>query len=475
MLSWETEGVQGNWWNSQWDYRVPVTISANGTQRKNKPAEVEIDFDALIASLGKAGTLDPNSIRVIEVDQAGNVIDSAVPFQFDVRQDLNEQYNPNVFPGVDCSTVVSGAGTVTFIMKGTTGANADRYYHIYFDVQGKGLPAASVTPQVILTDDVVDPPAPDPGRQASYKVETSIGTYYYHKKGAGFSSLDDTDGNDWINYNGEYGSDFGGEFRGIPNLVLPNNGGQFHPGAKDNKLNTCLISTGPLKTTIYSIYRKTSSDRWLVTWEIYPTYANMTILVARYDYWFMYEGTPGGSFEAGTDFMVRSDGTQTLLSKEWKTPLAPEQWVFVADPTVDRSLFAVQHDPDNVQDWYSVGGNNEMTILGFGRNGSSALIPEAQVPEQFTIGLIDTTVYTDAASLIRSAYKDLAATTGEAESYGRRFTWGYNPYRLRVSGTTVGDHGDVCTTDLRIESDSPKAREQQPRTRIRQLTLMGSR
>ncbi len=63
--------------------------------------------------------------------------------------------------------------------------------------------------------------------------------------GAAFSSLDDADGNDWINYNGTFGSGFGGEYRGIPNLVLPNNGGQFHPGTKDNKLNTCLVSDGP--------------------------------------------------------------------------------------------------------------------------------------------------------------------------------------------------------------------------------------
>ncbi len=158
FVSWDAEGAQSNWWDSQWDYRVPVTVSANGTQRKNKPAEVDLDFDTFIASLGKTGTLDPNSVRVVEVDQAGDLVDADVPFQFDVKRVLNDQYDPNKFPGAVCDTEVPGSGTVTFILEGTTGANVDRFYHIYFDVTGKGIPAPTVTPQIVLTDGVVDPP-----------------------------------------------------------------------------------------------------------------------------------------------------------------------------------------------------------------------------------------------------------------------------------------------------------------------------
>lgn len=439
FVSWAEEGAQSDWWDNQWGYRVPITVAANGFQRQNKPAGVDINFNALITSLGATGSLDPNSIRVVEVDQAGNVIDEDVAFQFDVKQNLNEQWTPgNLQPPPACSTSVPGSGRVTLIVKGTTAANAERHYHVYFDVLGKNIPAKNVPPQITFTDDVIDPPAPDPGRQASFKVQTQAGTYFYHKKGAGFSSLDDANGNDWIGFEGTPGSGFAGEYRGIPNLVLPNNGGLFHPGTKNKDLNTCLISTGPLKTTIYSIYRKNNNERWLVTWEIYPTYANMTLLVARYDYWFLYEGTPGGSLQVNKDFIVRSDGTQTLLSQTWSTALAPEQWVFVADPDVGRSLFAAQHDPDAIKDWYTVGGDNLMTVFGFGRENAKSLIPKTQVPEQFTIGLIDTTTYDDAAPLIRSAYKDLQTTIGVAELYGGGGSLGdTNPVQVTITGDKI--------------------------------------
>lgn len=438
FVGWSEAGDQGNWWDSQWDYRVPVTFSGNGFQRQNKPAEVEINFNGLISSLGEVGTLDPNSIRVVEVDENGVVIDDDVAFQYDVKQELNDKWNPQKNPGTLCSTPVPGTGTVTLIMKGTTGANQSRYYHIYFDVPAKGIPAKVVTPQITFTDNVIDPPAPDPGRQASFKVETQAGTYYYHKQGAGFSSLDDAEGYDWINYNGYHGSGFGGEYRGIPNMVLPSNGGLFHPGSKDKKLASCLLSTGPLKTSIYSIHLFSNTDKWMVTWDILPTYAQMEVLAARYDYWFLYEGTPGGTFEGNSDFSVRSDGTTENLSKEWSTTLSPEQWVYFADPTLGRSLFATQHDEDAKTDSYVIGGTNQMTVFGFGRSGAQSLIPKTLVPEQFTVGLIETTDLNEATGLIHAAYKDLSSSTGEPELYSGSGSLGNtNPLQVAVTGDRV--------------------------------------
>ncbi|MEO8168130.1 MAG: hypothetical protein ABI623_07785, partial [bacterium] len=55
------------WWNQRWHYRVPVTISANGFDRTNKPAEVPINFSSLFAAVGSLRTLDSNSIRPVEV------------------------------------------------------------------------------------------------------------------------------------------------------------------------------------------------------------------------------------------------------------------------------------------------------------------------------------------------------------------------------------------------------------------------
>ena len=147
------------WWDAGWDYRVKVTADAAGYARKNKPAEFNINFTQLWTSLGKTGTLDPNSIRVIEVDANDTVIDANVPFQFDKAADYN--------------AASKAAGTVVLIMKGNTAAGATRTYHVYFDVTGKGFAAPNVPPQVILTEQG------DEGI-ASFKIQSSTGTIFIH-------------------------------------------------------------------------------------------------------------------------------------------------------------------------------------------------------------------------------------------------------------------------------------------------------
>jgi len=41
----------GDWWDNGWDFRVPVTVDADGTARTDKPAEVAINFTNLFSSL----------------------------------------------------------------------------------------------------------------------------------------------------------------------------------------------------------------------------------------------------------------------------------------------------------------------------------------------------------------------------------------------------------------------------------------
>ena len=140
-----------------------------------------------------------------------------------------------------------------------------------------------MSPQVTVTDNI------DDEGLSSLRIETEAGTYYYQKEAAAFSSLVDTGGNDWIGYSTAAGS--AGEFRGIPNLVFPE--GQFHPG--DTTAASTLLHSGPLKATIHSL---TNDGQWEAVWEIYPRYARMTLLQTGHEYWFLYEGTPGGELTA---------------------------------------------------------------------------------------------------------------------------------------------------------------------------------
>ena len=382
------------WWDNNWDYRVPVTAAAAGYARKDKPAEFDLNFTALWDSLGKTGTLDPNSIRVVEVDGDDAVIDDAVPFQFDKATDYN--------------AAGKAAGTLVLIMEGNTPAGATRTYHVYFDVTGKGFAPPSVPNQITFTPDTVDEAKP------AYRLDTPVGTYYYHTRGGGFSSFNDLNGNDWISWNSA--PENAGDFRGIPNIVHPNNGGFFHPGR--NVMTTTLISQGPIKVTFESYETKNppaGRDRWRGRWEVYPTYVTFTMLHAPYDYYFLYEGTPGGALQINSDFVVRSTGVQTPAGVAWEQDLPDEEWAFVADPTVGRALYMASHIDDLKIDTY---GQQQglMTKLGFGRTGASPLLDKTIVPRQFTWGIMDQTTFDGAKPVIYNAYKDLTVNAGAAEA-----------------------------------------------------------
>ncbi|MBI5772118.1 MAG: hypothetical protein HZA89_00055, partial [Verrucomicrobia bacterium] len=51
------------------------------------------------------------------------------------------------------------------------------------------------------------------GDMECFKVETPSATYLYGKRGAGFASILDRDGHDWISY--RHGGRSAGEYRGL--------------------------------------------------------------------------------------------------------------------------------------------------------------------------------------------------------------------------------------------------------------------
>jgi hypothetical protein len=114
------------------------------------------------------------------------------------------------------------------------------------------------------------------------------------------------------------------------------------------------------------LHSVTDDNKWESIWEIYPHYARMTVLKIDHNYWFLYEGTPGGSLDTGSDFVVRSDGTQTLASESWEGDIADEEWVYFGSPNVSRALFLAHHEDDSAIDSYRPMEGN-MTVFGFGR------------------------------------------------------------------------------------------------------------
>ncbi len=368
-------------------FRLPVTINAAGFERIEKPVEVSVNFTQLLNSLVQAGTIDENSIHVSETDSTRKIIiDSSVPSQFD----KDTGYNPTN----------KASGTVVFIMEGTTLSSTNRYYYIYFDIIGGSSLPVITTSQVALTDGIIDQ------GQTSYKIDITDSSFFFQKEAGGFSSWNDKSGNDWIGWSTANGPS--GKYRGIPNAVNPEE--VFHPGFYC--CTSSIVSQGPIKIRV----RTANGTKWEALWDFYPRYATMTMTKMDHNYWFLYEGTPGGVLEPTKDFMVRSNGVKTLLNQSWAQDIPSNEWVYFSDPsvgTVGRSLFVTHQEDDTLLDQYW--SYNYMTVFGFGRKEANLTKLLSTVPQHFTIGLIDGTDFAQNSKLIYSADKNLTVINGIAE------------------------------------------------------------
>ncbi len=365
------------WWNSNWNYRISLTVDVGIYERNEKPVEQYLNLPAKLRHLGHNSPVIEDSLRVVEVNSEGDVIDDNVPCQYDA---MTETW-----------------GNLVFILSGTTPAGSNRYYDVYFDTTGTFVPA-DVNTQVQLTDDIIDE------EQASYRIVTQNATYFYQKQAGGFSSLLDIDGNDWINFHPWGGSD--GIYRGIPNLVHPDN--IFHPG--HNNCTSSILYSGPLKVTIQTV---SNNGLWECTWEIYPYCARMTLLKkADKNYWFLYEGTPGGKLDLTTDFSVRSNGERLPVQQSWRQQDIPSpEWIYFEDSVLDRYIYLVHEEDDSLSDDFWQMESN-MTVLGFGRTQNVNDKQLSDAPMHFTFGLADDATFSSANKVIEASYRPVNITVG---------------------------------------------------------------
>lgn len=365
-----------DWWSNLHNHRVALEIKAGATALVDKIVTVPIDLTSLLIQAGAGPTaLDVRSLRMLELSSSGAVINAAVPFQFD--------------PAPDFDATSNAVGEFVLLVEGSTPANGRRYYQVYF-AAGAALPAPPVLPRISVTDGVIDE------GNSSFAVRTIAGDWYYHKTSGGFSSLEDRSGNDWIGYSSATGAS--GDYRGIPNLVPPASGGYFHPG-RPGTAQSSLLDRGPLRARIHS---RSADSGWATLWEMLPTYATMTVTQAAGNYWFLYEGTPGGTLDLNTDLVVRSNGTQTKASASWKLDIPGEEWAYFADPGIGRSLYVSSHQGDSLIDMYRP-MDGAMTIFGLGRDQVNALLSGER---RFSVGLVDSTQIGAIAPIVRSASAD---------------------------------------------------------------------
>jgi len=299
------------------------------------------------------GTIDADDLLLQEVDQNGEVLDVDVPFQL---------LGPT--PANPIEINLTGIG---FLPRGEKN-KTERYFRL---IAGQ---RSVVKPLVHYRYPAFDAGVP------SIKVTTGNGNWWYDTAGAAFSSIVDRDGNDWLNYNLKSGAN--GRYRGLPNMGYPE--GYMHPGSDASR--TEIIRSGPL---IISLYSESLDGKWAGQWDMYPHEARLTVLRVSHPFWFLYEGTPGGSIDAEGDRWLRGDGSSGTLSERWDDRdhkgWGGENWIAFTDAHTDRSLLLINHSSLMKHSFYLM--EEAMTVFGFGRIGMEKFFHD--VPVRFSVSLFE--------------------------------------------------------------------------------------
>lgn len=211
--------------------------------------------------------------------------------------------------------------------------------------------------------------------RSHFMVETAKVTYYYDIKGGGFSRMIDSEGKDWINFKmkpwGEYPAAAASSFRGLPNMIFQDaDDGAGHPG--HNKCTSWIEEE--------KIVTESLSGKWRWEWTFYDDYVVLDVVKTDRDraFWFLYEGTPGGSFDPdNTYFGSDAMGPRKLTHDYFKGDIYREKisWMFTGSNSASNTLYLIHKTKDDHPDMIGLLGNSKeglesedgMTVFGFGR------------------------------------------------------------------------------------------------------------
>jgi hypothetical protein len=348
-----------NWWHEGWIHRSPITLSS--TTGSDALVKVSLNLKTLQQQANLTKAVQLQSLRVID-QQSQSVLTSQVV-------STNE---------------TTGA---TELLVYVPGQFSTTLPYLYFDTHQGTSPLPQIPSLVTHQTE-----ANYQGQEA-LMIETPRSTYAFQTKAGGLASLIDKENKDWISFNRTAGS--AGMYRGIPNLVHP--GDIFHPG--HSNADTTITKTGPLFIELTST---ALSGSWETMWYFYPTSAHLKVTKtqAGAKYWFLYEGTPGGTISStagAMDKYVLSNGTSFNLTAIKEGDLPDPEWLYFQDHALNRSLYFVHHQADTHPDRYSLMDNN-MTVFGFGRGtGTTKYLTGTN---SFTFGLVENKQHTTVSQAV---------------------------------------------------------------------------
>lgn len=276
------------------------------------------------------------------------------------------------------------------------------------------------------------------GDMDCFRIQTPTATYLYGKRGAGFASIFDSRGNDWISY--RHGDKALGEFRGLPKCGQPTK--FFHCGygfgqyKNDNPFVSRVTKQDADHVRIES---ETIGKKTAGRWDFFPTHATFTLeRIDAATYWFLYEGTPGGKLDSASDFVIRPTGKKTTLDQPW-SEVVP--WVCFGASESPAGLVCINHQlPEHKQvDSYvswpfekdASGSFHDMTVFGFGRKGHKELVkhvPDLKtLPAKFSIAMIDLADHSTA----KTTYERIAESVAGSKAANLR---SFEQYALTHDG-----------------------------------------
>jgi putative heme-binding domain-containing protein len=249
-----------------------------------------------------------------------------------------------------------------------------------------------------------------------FKIQTPTATYVFGKKGAGFASILDKDGRDWISYRPDGKAK--GEYRGLPKCGQPTKFFHCGYGYGQYKTDNVFVSRVAVREGDHiRIDSETGDQKSACTWDFYPTHATLTLLrIDASTFWFLYEGTPGGRLVPDKDFVIRSDGRKTPLNEPW-SQVVP--WVCFGSSETPKGFLCVNHQkPEKGQtDSYVAwpfemekdGSFQDMTVFGFGRKGCKELVEHVPdltgLPARFSVGFVEKAELATAKALVEKLNK----------------------------------------------------------------------
>lgn len=227
-----------------------------------------------------------------------------------------------------------------------------------------------------------------------FRIETTTACYLYDRAGGGFSSIMDREDLEWIGFkpgNGEVPGSAAADFRGLPNLVFRGeDNGSGHPGFENCESE--LVASDRILTV-------SRSGLWEWQWTFSDQGALLEVIRTdtTRNYWFLYEGTPGGTFAPGEQFW----GTNTLGHRTDAPAIGSDEtgkghweWAYFGHKEIKRCFYVRQLTPDTLIDCFSYMGSGPegvasadgMVVFGFGRDGATPLM---KGPNKFFIGFLE--------------------------------------------------------------------------------------